>query len=206
MMFLHVCVCVTFIIVFISLSPFFSFLFLFYFLIVYKFSPPLPRFLMFFFSISSSRFTNDFVFISICAPIGGSIIDFCLSLLHQKNLTLSLFLSFFPTNCCYCLRYSEKGRARRAKRRHLTKNCKVCVCFMCVISDHFENSYALAFKAISLSQESKTIKRNKWMVCAHARCTILNARAAAPLFRKIVLIFVFLHNCCCCWRLSFSLC
>lgn len=90
MMFLHVCVCVLFfIIVFISLSPFFSFLFLFYFLIVYKFSPPLPRFLIFF-SISSSRFTNDFVFISICAPIGGSIIDFCLSLLHQKNLTLSL--------------------------------------------------------------------------------------------------------------------
>lgn len=83
MMFLHVCVCVIFIIVFISLSPFFSFLFLFYFLIVYKFSPPLPRFLIF--SISSSRFTNDFVFISICAPIGGSIIDFCLSLLHQKN-------------------------------------------------------------------------------------------------------------------------
>lgn len=87
MMFLHVCV-LFFIIVFISLSPFFSFLFLFYFLIVYKFSPPLPRFLIFF-SISSSRFTNDFVFISICAPIGGSIIDFCLSLLHQKNLTLS---------------------------------------------------------------------------------------------------------------------
>lgn len=82
MMFLHVCV-LFFIIVFISLSPFFSFLFLFYFLIVYKFSPPLPRFLIF--SISSSRFTNDFVFISICAPIGGSIIDFCLSLLHQKT-------------------------------------------------------------------------------------------------------------------------
>lgn len=81
MMFLHVCV--IFIIVFISLSPFFSFLFLFYFLIVYKFSPPLPRFLIF--SISSSRFTNDFVFISICAPIGGSIIDFCLSSLHQKK-------------------------------------------------------------------------------------------------------------------------
>lgn len=130
MMFLHVCVCV-FIIVFISLSPFFSFVFLFYFLIVYKFSPPLPRFLIF--SISSSRFTNDFVFISICAPIGGSIIDFCLSLLHQKKPN-SLSLSLFPTNCCCCcFRYSKKdARVRLAKRRHLTKTARcVLVYFVC---------------------------------------------------------------------------
>lgn len=91
MMFLHVCVCVIFLSSFLfHFHRFFSFLFLFYFLIVYKFSPPLPRFLIF--SISSSRFTNDFVFISICAPIGGSIIDFCLSLLHQKKPN---FFNFF---------------------------------------------------------------------------------------------------------------
>lgn len=130
MMFLHVCVCVFFIIVFISLSPFFSFVFLFYFLIVYKFSPPLPRFLIF--SISSSRFTNDFVFISICAPIGGSIIDFCLSLLHQKKPNS---LSFSLSNKLLLLLLSllQKGRARAAsEKKTLNENCKVCVSVFCV--------------------------------------------------------------------------
>lgn len=140
------CVCYFFIIVFISLSPFFSFLFLFYFLIVYKFSPPLPRFLIF--SISSSRFTNDFVFISICAPIGGSIIDFCLSLLHQKNLTF--FNSFQQTTAATAFATLKKG-ARGEQNEDTKRKTARFVCFMCVISDHFENSNALAFKAISLS-------------------------------------------------------
>lgn len=70
MMFLHVCVCVFLIIV---LLHFHRFLVLFYFLIVYKFSPPLPRFLIFSISSSRSRLQMIVFFKKAFATNGGSI-------------------------------------------------------------------------------------------------------------------------------------
>lgn len=164
MMFLHVCVCVTFIIVFISLSPFFSFLFLFYFLIVYKFSPPLPRF--FIFSISSSRFTNDFVFISICAPIGGSIIDFCLSLLHQKKPN-SLSLSFQQT-AATAFATLKKG-ARGEQNEDTERKTARFVCFMRVWSRIISKIVMrlLSKQSLYLKNQRQSNVTNGW--CVRAR-------------------------------------
>lgn len=132
------------------------FLVLFYFLIVYKFSPPLPRFLIFSISSSRSRLQMIVFLKKAFAPKGGSI-SFWVCAAPQKKKP-----NFLPTNCC-CGSYSKKSARGEPKRRHLTKTARfVCVSVgVCVISDHFENSNALAFEAIfSLyrSLKNKTIQ------------------------------------------------
>lgn len=119
------------------------FLVLFYFLIVYKFSPPLPRFLIFSISSSRSRLQMIVFLKKAFAPKGGSISFRVCAAPQKKNLT------FFQQTAAAAPTLKKSARGE-PKRRHLTKTARfVCVSVgVCVISDHFGNSNALAFEAI----------------------------------------------------------
>lgn len=114
------CVCVFLIIV---LLHFHRFLVLFYFLIVYKFSPPLPRFLIFSISSSRSRLQMIVFFKKAFAPKGGSISVLSLRCTPEKNLTF--FQQTAAASAAPTLKKSARGEP---KRRHLTKTARfVCV-------------------------------------------------------------------------------
>lgn len=110
---------------------------------------------------------------------------------EKKNLT------FFQQTAAAATAPTLKKSARgEPKRRHLTKTARfVCVSVgVCVISDHFENSNALAFEAIFLSisplSRIRQFKRNK------RRARAQHNFKHGALFKKIV---------CCSFTFSFFL-